>query len=63
MNARKKIAEEIEYCAADRAYRAGLGVGEWEAFLTPSEVEKLKQLAKEGYGTWGREAMKVGERE
>ena len=51
----EQAAQAIEATAADRAYRAGLGVGEWEAFLMPEEYEQLVSLARSGYGTWGRE--------
>lgn len=49
------IAQDIEMDAAMRAYNCGLGVGEWEAFLNPQEKAALNTLAKEGYGTWGKE--------
>ena len=48
-------AEDIEMRAADRAYRAGLGASEWEAFLTGDEWRRLKILAIAGCGTWGRD--------
>lgn len=48
-------ADDIEMRAADRAYKAGLGVGEWEAFLTPDEVDRLIVLGDSGFGTWGQE--------
>lgn len=48
-------AAEIEMRAADRSYKAGLGVSEWDFFLKPDEVQRLKFLAKQGAGTWGRE--------
>jgi hypothetical protein len=55
-----KHAEEIEDKAADQAYKADLGVGEWEAFLTEGDVKILVLLAKEGYGTWGKEGRWPG---
>ena len=51
------LAKKVEDYAALRAYNAGLGAGEWEAFLTPSETELLTKLAALGYGTWRREAQ------
>jgi len=49
------FAQAIEMQAADRSYGAGLGVSDWESFLTGWETRKLIKLAKEGYGTWGKE--------
>ena len=51
----KAEAEEIEGLAADLAYVAGLGVSEWEAFLSEEQVNRLLDLGRQGYGTWGRE--------
>lgn len=48
-------ADKIEMRAADEAYAAGLGVGEWEAFLTLGETRRLIELAELGHGTWSRE--------
>ena len=49
------LAKKVEDYAALRAYNAGMGAGEWEAFLTPSETELLTKLAAIGYGTWAKE--------
>ena len=49
------LAKKVEDYAALRAYNAGMGAGEWEAFLTPSEIELLTKLAAIGYGTWAKE--------
>jgi len=51
-------AEQIENRAAEQAYRAELGVSEWEAFLTATERVRLNGLADLGCGTWGRERPK-----
>ena len=48
-------ADDIEMGAADCAYKAGLCFGEWEAFLTPDEVDRLILLGAPGIGTWGHE--------
>jgi len=51
----EKEADDIEMDAADKAYSAGLGVGEWEAFLTLGQTRRLIELADAGFGTWARE--------
>lgn len=48
-------AERIECNAANLAYEAGLGVGEWEAFLTVEQTKRLIELAELGFGTWANE--------
>ena len=54
------LAKKVEDYAALRAYNAGMGAGEWEAFLTPSETELLTKLAAIGYGTWANEKRHNG---
>ena len=51
----EKRANDIEMRAAYRSYDCGLGVSEWEAFLTLAETRQLIELAERGCGTWGRE--------
>lgn len=55
MEMNEERAKSIEDRAADRAYRAGLGAGEWESCLTIPERRELALMAKGGLGTWGRE--------
>lgn len=51
----EKEADDIEMEAADKAYSSGLGVSEWEAFLTLGQTRRLIELADAGFGTWARE--------
>ena len=51
----EKEADDIEMDAAYASYRAGLGVGEWESFLTRKQTERLIELAELGFGTWAKE--------
>ena len=39
-----ELVKAIEKTAADRAYKAGLGVGEWEAFLNDHERAALAKI-------------------
>jgi hypothetical protein len=48
-------ADQIENAAARLAYNAGLGVGEWESFLTIEQTKRLVELAEIGQGTWANE--------
>jgi hypothetical protein len=48
-------ANEIENDAASLAYDCGFGVGEWEAFLTYGQTQRLIELAEQGLGTWANE--------
>mgnify|MGYP007073205395 FL=1 len=45
------LAKKIESDAAYRAYDAGLGVSEWESFLTEDETKELVEYADFGFGT------------
>jgi hypothetical protein len=40
------MTDLIEQAAARRAYNAGLGASEWEAFLTPEEALTLMRAAR-----------------
>jgi hypothetical protein len=51
----EQLAQDIEMRAAYRSYECGLGVSEWESFLTLAETRQLIELAGRGFGTWGRE--------
>ena len=51
----EQLAQDIEMRAAYRSYECGLGVSEWESFLTLEETRQLIELAERGCGTWGRE--------
>lgn len=55
----EKEADDIEMEAADKAYSAFLGVGEWEAFLTLGQTRRLIELAEAGFGTWAREPHRL----
>ncbi len=48
-------ANRIEMAAAERSYKIGFGVSEWESFLTPEEIDRLIELGDMGFGTWGNE--------
>jgi len=41
-----ELLEAIKRTAADRAYIAGLGAGEWEAFLNPHEAVAIAKAGK-----------------
>lgn len=55
-------AKKIECNAAHRASKAGLGVSDWESFLTPHETHRLIILAEHGHGTWAREPETLKQR-
>lgn len=52
-------ANDIEMEAADDSYDAGLGVSEWEAFLSLKQTKRLIELAERGAGTWAREPARL----